>query len=158
MARPTIHPSILADKGVPLTLLGGKIVRLCYGFSALMLLEERFGSMGAAVKVLQDAENGVMDSKMVTNLVGVTACGLAHEVGDEGESLGVPEFLAYYLDTAELAGLGDTIGEAFSKAFPKADPQVKGSESPDPTMPSPGESGTGGGESTSDSEPTSGGA
>jgi hypothetical protein len=160
MARPKIHPQILADKGVPLVLLG-KAFTLCYGFQALMLVEERFGSIQGAIDLLEsmDPKDGTaISGKAFTSLVDLMACGMAHEVGDDGEDLSQPAMLAYYCDTEALPSYAEAIATAFTRAFPKAPEGADqgGEEQVDP--PSPGASGTGSPASTSASPSESSGA
>jgi hypothetical protein len=164
MARPRIHPTILADKGYPLALVGGRTVNLCFGFEALMLVEERFGSIAGAVDVINSLDEGGEGPPSVdifTTVVRLLACGLGHESGQDetGKDNGVPlsnaEELGYWLDPSHLEEYATAIGAAFIKAFPPAPADTKGGEGDED--PSRGRSGTGSDESTSDSQKTSGG-
>lgn len=182
MARPNIPAAVLADRGVPLTLLGGLQVVLCYTFRSLMMLEERYGSLQEAMSILgattdatkaeTDAETdadpaapvpSAIDRPMFTGLVGILSCGLTHEVAPsqsgvpgDGNPLSEPEVLADYLDLRNIGSYAAVIGEAFSKSFPAA----PAGETPDPPLapPSLGGSGTTLPSSTSDSPPPSSGA
>lgn len=155
MARPRISPTVLADKGVPLTLAGGLEVTLCFSFKALMLLEERYGSLQEAAALMSgkapaDAptatvadSSGVIQSGPITpttgapvestggapfsTVAGILACGLAHEVEpDDGAPLDNVSVLADYLETDKITTYSDAISAAFSKAFP-SDPTEAGS-------------------------------
>lgn len=183
MARPRIAPSVLADKGVPLTLAGGLEVTLCFSFKALMLLEERYGSIEAAAALMSGApaaattipavadSSGVVAktgqaAKPFATVAGILACGLAHEVtpaDDDGRPLDNPDVLGDYLETDKIEVYSEAIAEAFAKAFPAADPSTPAGEQPEaPTGTteegSRGPSGTGSLESGSTLESASSGA
>lgn len=185
MARPRISPAVLADKGVPLTLADGLEVTLCFSFKALMLLEERYGSLEQAAALMGGASptgetatvadsSGVISSGPVQpatggapfrTVAGILACGLAHEVtpaDDDGRPLDDLNVLADYLETDKITVYSDAISDAFSKAFPASDPTEAGSTDTPPaettTEDSRGESGIGSLESGSTSETTSFGA
>lgn len=151
MTRPHIDPTVLADKGVPIQLLDRRAT-LCFGFRALMELEEQFGSIGGCLEVLDQGEQG----KAFTGIARIMACGLAHEVTD-GASLGKAEVLADHLDPGEIQAYAEAIGEAFTRSFPKQMAAADAAdEDADPS--SPGASGTTSPESASASTPTSSGA
>lgn len=140
MARPVVPASILAERGVPVELLDGSIVSLCYTFGSLMELEERFGSLTLAMEKMAD-EKG----QQFTSLVGIMAPGLRHHSASpeyDGAPLSNPDVLAQLLDSTKLKTYADAIGEAFGKAFPKAPAAAdEEDDAQDPTL-SPGESGT----------------
>lgn len=157
MGRPTIPAHVLADRGVPITLYNDQTVTICFNFRSLMLLEERFGSLGAALKIIEDG----MDGAAFTSLVNILATGLGHEhqpTADGGSRYDDPQVLADYLDPKAIEAYSTAMGEAFTKAFPQG---VAGGDASDPQTPetaaSPGASGTTLPESTSVSPtPTSG--
>jgi hypothetical protein len=137
MARPQIPASILANRGVPIKLMTGREVVVCYTFKSLMLLEEQFGSIQAALEIIANPTNA-----QFAGIAKILACGLVHEVATEadGQGLGNVDVLADLLDSAELKVYADAMGEAFSKSFPTPDPEVQADA--DPTLLSLGESGT----------------
>lgn len=146
MPRPKVAPSVLADRGVPLTLVDGHKVTLCFSFAALLLLEEEFGSVQGVIDKVSDTANAAA----FTSILRVLACGLCHEHGPGGEDLADVHNLAALADPGDLATYSDAIGEAFTKAFPHKDDDEAGAgdgEDADPN--SPGASGTGSPASTS---------
>lgn len=152
MARPTIPPHVLAQRGVAITLLDGSERKLCYTFSSLMTLEEAFGSINAAVAAISSS-----DSAQIGGTVKLLAAGLEHEVDTNGERLSDPQHLRYLVDSTQINEYGDAIGAAFDLAFPTA---VEVDES-DPTQgatSSPGPSGSTSEQSSSVEASTSSGA
>lgn len=158
MARPTIPPAILAQRGVPLTLIDGTTVHLCYNFRSLMRIEEEFGSLQRALNALDFGENP--DAKAFSAMASLAAAGLQHEVaGPDGTPMDTADRVSDYLDTQHVQELGEAIGKAITAAFPAKVEGAQEGEEEDPTPPSPGSTG-----STSASSPgggvttTSGGA
>jgi hypothetical protein len=116
--RPIVHPTILAAKGVPIILTDqehniDKPVSVCFTFSAIMNLEQEFGSLQGAMEVLNQGEGGAA----FTSIVKILGCGLEHETTDHG-ALSDLDVLAGYVDTGRIKEYADALGEAFKKAFP----------------------------------------
>lgn len=141
MARPTIPPSILAQRGLPIVLIDGTQLTLCYNFRSLLAIEEQFGSLQRALDSLDVVEN--KDAKAFGAINGLLAAGLAHELVGEDGSMVTADNLPDWIDPSQIAEYGKAIGTAITLAFPKAD---QAGEEPgddvDPTIPSPGSPGT----------------
>jgi hypothetical protein len=141
MSRPRVSPAILADRGVPVTLVDGNTYTLLYNFRSLMHLEQKFGSVQAAIAIVSNTQGAAF-----TSLAGILAAGLLHEVTppeDDGRPLGEVEVLADFLDPKRIGEYADLMGQAFKLSFPEA-PAADG-DAADPTVPttdSPGPSGT----------------
>lgn len=168
--RPPIPPQVLAARGVPVRLIDGTEVRICYTFHSLMTLEETANGVVDAMKILADL-NGAQFSEVV-NLM---AAGLEHEQYDvvippqqaglqptvERVTLDDVEVLSSLLDTMTLGSYMTAMIEAFNNAFPQreaaaGDTDQEGGE--DPTQASPGPSGSTSAPSTSDGATPSSGA
>lgn len=140
MARPTIPPAILAQRGVPITLVDGTTRSLCYTFRSLLLIEEQFGTLQRALNSLDFVEN--KDAKAFSAINGLMAAGLAHEtVGDDATPV-TSAVLPDWIDPAQLTEYGNAIGQAITLAFPKAPEAEEPDAEEDPPVVSPGSSGT----------------
>ena len=156
MSRPRIPAHVLADRGVEIELLDGKSVTICYGFRSLMQLEDQYGSVNAAIELVQQG----VDGKAFTSLAGILAAGLMHETTETGV-LGDANVLADYLDPTKLEDYAEAMSEAFTRSFPSSDDDDESeSDESDPTVTtsSPGASGTSSHESASASVTTNSGA
>jgi hypothetical protein len=138
MANPNLPASVLAQRGVPISLLDGRQVMLCFTFSSLMLLEEAHGSMQNVLKVINEGISGAV----IGGLIEIIGAGLEHEHGPDGERYSDPDVLRYVLDPQLIGEYGDAIGEAFEKAFPQADPSDTEADPTQPVASSHGETGT----------------
>jgi len=157
MARPTIPPTILSQRGVPITLVDGTTRQLCYTFRSLLAIEEQFGNLQAALNMLDVAEN--KDAKAFGAINGLMAAGLAHEVVGDDNNMVTAENLPDWIDPAQIGEYGKAIGEAITLAFPKAVEDEGADEEADPPKASPGSPGTTPPSSPGDGLPTtSGGA
>lgn len=114
--RPQFNASLIAQKGVPLDLLHGRSVMLCYTFRSLAMIEDHYGSIKAVQDVLNDAEKG----KAFGEIARLLAFGLVHEDATDHGPISDQDVLLDYLDTAAIQSYGMAIGEAFTKAFPQA--------------------------------------
>lgn len=142
MARPTIPPAVLAQRGVPITLIDGTEVRICYTFRSLIMIEDEFGSLQRALNALDYGDNP--DAKAFASICTLVAAGLQHEVaGPDGTQLGHRDVVADYLDTQQVQEIGEAIGKAITNAFPaKTEAAEEDADQPDPTLPSPGSTGS----------------
>jgi hypothetical protein len=151
MARPTIPPQVLAARGVPVRLIDGQEVRICYTFHSLLVLEEKHGGLQGAMAALSDASNAQFAS-----IAGLLAAGLEHEVAiADGTGLGNPEYLSYLIDPMEITTYAAAMGEAFKRSFPQ--PKEADAGDPQSQNHSPGQSGSTSAPSTSAGPSTSSG-
>jgi hypothetical protein len=140
MARPTIPPAVLAQRGVPVTLVDGTILTLCYNFRSLLVIEDQFGTLQRALDSLDFVAN--KDAKAFAAINGLMAAGLGHElVGDDGTPV-TAEVLPDWIDPAQIVEYGKAIGQAITTAFPKAAEGEGADEEVDPPKDSPGLPGT----------------
>lgn len=164
MARPSIPPQVLAARGVPISLVDGTEVRVCFTFHSLLVLEEKHGGLSGAMDALADP-----DAAQFGTILGIMAAGLEHvEVPQEdllsptGQvvvSLSDTENLSYLLDVQRVAEYAEAMGQAFRHAFPakEADP-TDPPVAPAETTGSPGQSGSTAAPSTSAGPTPSSGA
>jgi hypothetical protein len=146
MARPTIPPAILTQRGVPITLVDGTSLSLCYTFRSLLAIEDQFGNLQRALDALDVVAN--KDAKAFGAINGLMAAGLAHEVVGPDQNMVTADNLPDYIDPAKIAEYGEAIGKAITAAFPKPDPAEDGhvgeetDADADPQVASPGLPGT----------------
>lgn len=154
MARPTVSHDIISSRGVKLDLVGIDVT-VVYTFAALALVEDEFGSVQLALGALAQKVN---QAKTTARLL---ACGLAHEVGPDGEPLSDVDCLYPFLDTARADDYQEAIVDALANALPAVRAAIDRQEEetePDPTegettTDSPGPTGTTSPPSSSD-DPT----
>lgn len=125
---PTIPAAIIAARGKQITLIDGSQPHVVFTFSAVMRLEEEFGSIAGALEAVQQVEAG----KAFGSIANILAAGLEHEKTADGHSLGDVDVLRYLLDSQQLQVYSEQLGAAFEAAFPKA--EKGGDDSADPTQ------------------------
>lgn len=146
-------PARIAARGLPITLVDGREVRLRYGFKALLALEDRFGGIGK----VQGAVSSDLSGPVFGPMLDLLCAGLLDEHDGTGAPLSDRERLADLLDPALFQDYITVAGKAMEEAFPTPAPATP---EPGPTAapPSPGQTGTTSPPSPLDGPTTPGGA
>ncbi len=125
---PSDSDRLLAE-GAPITLAGGRVVRLRYTMRSLKAFEDSFGSVAAAQRLLVGLFTGE-NPKTIGTLVPILAAGLNHEGLSEDDLFDSP-ILERNKFGEYLAAVSDALEQSFVKASP-------GKEQAGETTPSPG--------------------
>lgn len=161
MTRSTLPSDMISSRGVKLDLVG-QDVTIVYSFRALAAIEEHFDSISKALFAISTKDG------QATATAQLLACGLAHEVDENGAPLGNVDNLWPLLDSMRVDDYHTAMIEALANAVPaiaeaaKADAEAEAAKT-DPTQVKtstatfPGESGTTSQLSSSDDETKSSG-
>lgn len=129
----------LAADGTKLTLPSGHVVRVRYGFRALLALEQHFGGLAnIQAAVSQNAEGAALQP-----LVHMLAAGLLREHDGTGAPL-TYDRLADVLDETPpaqvqpfLTAAGEAVAAAMAEAFPPASKDAEGNDQGQTASPGP---------------------
>lgn len=147
---------MISSRGVKLDLVG-QDVTIVYSFRALAAIEEHFDSISKALFAISTKDG------QATATAQLLACGLAHEVDENGAPLGNVDNLWPLLDSMRVDDYQTAMVEALALAVPAIAEAVKQDAGTDPTQGEtstatfPGESGTTSQLSSSDDETKSSG-
>lgn len=98
----------LLAAGIPIMLVGGRVVHLRYTMRGLKALEDAFGSVGAVQEAISTDGTGKQFGPLTT----VLRCGLHHE------GFATDDDLIDHLDLRLLSAYADAIPAAINQAFP----------------------------------------